>query len=204
MKTLPALSVLLALGALAATPAARAGEDACCCCKSAPAATAPLSTRSLYQLDATWTDDAGRAVTLAEFRGQPVVLAMFFASCTYACPVLVHDLQAIRDALPPATRDQTRFVLVSFDTERDTPAALRAYRAKLGLDDGWTLLHGSADDVQELAMLLGVKYRREADGNYSHSNLITVLNAQGEIARQREGLQGEVAETAHAITLAAR
>jgi protein SCO1/2 len=53
-------------------------------------------------------------------------------------------------------------------------------------------------------MLLGVKYRREASGDYSHSNLITVLNREGEIAHQREGLRGEIAPTAQAITLAAR
>jgi protein SCO1/2 len=116
----------------------------------------------------------------------------------------VHDIQAIRDALPAEARAKARFVLVSFDTERDTPAALRAYRAKLGLDDHWTLLRGSADDVQELAMLLGVKYRREASGDYSHSNLITVLNREGEIAHQREGLRGEIAPTAQAITVAAK
>ena len=199
------LATLLALSAFAAAPlAATAAGDACCCRADAPAATAPLSAKSLYQLDATWTDDAGRAVTLADLRGEPVVLAMFFASCTYACPVLVHDIQAIRDALPADTRAKARFVLVSFDTERDTPAALRAYRAKLGLDDHWTLLRGSADDVQELAMLLGVKYRREASGDYSHSNLITVLNREGEIAHQREGLRGEIAPTAQAITVAAK
>jgi protein SCO1/2 len=201
MKTLP---ILLALGVLAAAPLSIRAADHACCHAAAPAAAAPVSDRSLYQLGATWTDDAGQAVTLAEFRGEPVVLAMFFASCTYACPILVHDVQAIRAALPADVRAKARFILISFDTERDTVAALRAYREKQGLDDHWTLLRGSADDVQELAMLLGVKYRREASGDYSHSNLVTVLNREGEIAHQREGLQGEVAPTAHAITLAAK
>ncbi len=176
-----------------------------CCAAAAPAAIAPVTDRSLYQLDATWTDDHGRAVKLAEFRGQPVVLGMFFASCTYACPLLVADAQRLRDALPADVRAKTKFVFVSFDTERDTPAALHAYRERLQLDAaGWTLLHGAADDVQELAMLLGVKYRRDADGQFSHSNAITVLNASGEIVHQRMGLQGEVATAARAVTLAAK
>ena len=114
-------------------------------------------------------------------------------------------MSRIRDALPPAVRTRTRFVLVSFDAARDTPAALRAYRTRMHLEDpAWTLLHGGPDDVQELAMLLGVKYRQDARGQFSHSNLITVLDAQGVIVHQRAGLQGEVAEAARAVSLAAK
>lgn len=165
---------------------------------------APLSARSIYQVDATWTDDAGRPVSLAALRGRPVVIAMFFASCSYACPILVNDMQRLRAALPAEARAETQFVLVSFDTARDTAAALHAYRERAGLDAGWTLLRGDEADVQELAMVLGVKYQRDARGDFAHSNLITVLNASGEIVHQRSGLQGEVVEAARAVSLATR
>lgn len=200
MKTRQLLPALASLFLAAPALSAASGHA---CCEAAPAAAAPLSDRSLYQLDAVWTDDTGAAVKLADLRGRPVVLAMFFASCTYACPILVHDLQAIRDALPAETRARTRFVLVSFDSDRDTAAALHAYRGKLELDAGWTLLRGADADIQELAMLLGVKYRRNANGDFSHSNLVTILNAQGEIALQREGLRGETGPAVRAIALAA-
>ena len=179
-----------------------AGKTAPCCDALAPAA--PLTARSLYQLDAPWTDDAGRTVSLAALRGQPVVLAMFFASCEYACPVLVGDMQRLRAALPAAVRAQTRFVLVSFDTARDTPAALAAYRAGATLDAGWTLLRGEAAAVQELAMLLGVKYQQDTRGQFSHSNLLTVLNPEGEIVHQHPGLQGDLSEVAQAVVGAAK
>lgn len=188
-----------------AAASAKKDAPACCpavekksCCDELPAG-APLSARSLYQLDAKWTDDAGRTVKLASLRGQPVVIAMFFASCEYACPVLVNDLQRLRRALPADVREKTRFVLVSFDPARDTAAALAAYRAKASLDAGWTLLHGAATDVQDLAMLLGVKYKQDARGQFSHSNLFTVLNPGGEIAHQHPGLQGDITEAAKAV-----
>ena len=129
---------------------------------------------------------------------------MFFASCEYACPILVNDMQRIRQTLPEAVREQAQFVLVSFDDTRDTPAALRAYRERANLDGSWVLLRGDAANVQELAMLLGVKYQRDARGQYAHSNLITVLNAEGEIVHQRNGLQGEVSQAANAVKLAAK
>jgi protein SCO1/2 len=201
-------------------PQANAAKaDVCACCvaeKAAPAATAaapqpccaeekpgtPITARSLYQLEAKFTNDAGQPVQLASLRGQPVLLAMFFASCEYACPVLVSDIQRLRAELPAAVREKARVVLVTFDTVRDTPAALKAYRERMKLDDAWTLLHGDAASVQELAMLLGVKYKQDARGQFSHSNLVTVLNLEGEIAHQRAGLLGDVSEAAKAVVAA--
>lgn len=176
---------------------AHAEEHACC--SEAPAAVAPLSALSLYQLDAAFTNDRNESVTLADFRGRPVLLTMFFASCGYACPLLVGDMTRIRESLPAGIRDQVAIVLVSFDTERDTPAALGKYREERALSQQWHLLHGGSDAVSELAALLGVKYRREANGMFSHSNLITVLNPEGEIVHQRNGLQGGLEETAAAV-----
>ena len=138
-------------------------------------------------------------MSLSSFRGQPVILAMFFASCEYACPVLVSDIQRLRAQLPAADAARTRVVLVTFDTERDTPAALRAFRERSGLDANWTLLRGEDTAVQELAMLLGVKFRREARGQFAHSNLFTLLNAEGEIAHQTLGLMGDVSPAARVL-----
>lgn len=174
-------------------PAAK--KDACCAAMEAAAFT----KASIYQADASFVTDGGRPFQLGELRGRPVLVTMFFASCGYACPLLVSDLESIRAKLPAEQRDRAAIVLVSFDTERDTPEALAAYRAQRGLDAQWTLLHGSKDAVSELAALLGVKYQRAADGMYSHSNLSTVLNAEGEIVHQRTGLKGGLDEAAVAL-----
>ena len=61
------------------------------------------------------------------------------------------------------------------------------------------MLRGSADDTLELAALLGVKYKRETSGQFAHSNLITVLNADGEIVHQQIGLNQDIAETVKRI-----
>ncbi len=199
MKTvLTAACLALALSAFAAEPAQK---NAACC---AALATAAFSRESLYQLDAAFTDGSGRPFALGGLRGRPVVLTMFFASCGYACPLLVTDMQAIRDRLPAAVRERARFVLVSFDVARDTPAALAKYRAERTLGADWTLLHGDADAVRELAALLGVKYKQDAGGMFAHSNLITVLNPEGEIVHQRTGLRGGLDEAAQALVAAAQ
>jgi len=207
MKTTVLFLLLTTLALGAEAPA-----DACCkeapvvkkadACCAAPADAAPFSAKSLYQTDVAFTDDAGRSFQLGELHGRPVVLTMFFASCGYACPLLVTDMQAIRAKLPAEIRDQAAFVLVSFDVERDTPAALAAYREQRGLGRDWILLHGNDDAVRELAALLGVKYKPETGGGFSHSNLITLLNREGEVAYQRNGLKGGLDETAAALVVA--
>lgn len=190
----------------ALAPAAAATASCCApapsCCAAAPAeepAAAALSTSSLYQLDGGFENDRAQEVRLAALRGRPVLLAMFFSTCTYACPMIVSDLTRIRAALPAPLRDELAIVLVSFDVARDTPAQLARFRAERSLDDAWTLLHGSDATVAELAALVGVKYRREADGQFAHSNLITVLNREGEIVHQRAGLEGGLDDAAVAV-----
>lgn len=197
MKTAALFAALLPL---LISSAARA-EDACCA--SAPPAVAPLPAASLYQAEAAFVTDAGEPLRLVELRGRPVLLAMFFSNCAYACPATVVDLVRIREKLPPDERDRVRVVMVSFDVERDTPAALRAFRESRGIPADWVLLGGSADSVRELAALLGVKYKREADGGFAHSNLVTVLGPDGEIVHRRAGLSGGLDEAAAALAVAA-
>jgi len=36
--------------------------------------------------------------------------------------------------------------------------------------------------------LLGVKFKQDPSGNFAHSNLVTLLNAEGEIAFQEIGI----------------
>lgn len=106
-------------------------------------------------------------------------------------------------ALPVELRGEV--VLVSCDPARDTPAALHLhqYREERLLDEQWTLLHGSNDAVREPAVLLGVKYKQESDGQFAHTNLISILNAEGEIVHHRTGLRGGLAEAAAALAATA-
>lgn len=206
----------------AAKPAAKIEEKGCCAHETTAGKTAGApaacphhesivnpkseivnySSSSLYQLDTAFTTDSGQPFALGSLQGRPVVLTMFFASCTYACPLIVADMSAIRAKLPADLRDRAALVLVTFDGVRDTPAALATFRAQRGLDAQWILLHGNNDAVRELAALLGVKFKQEADGAFAHSNLITLLNPAGEIIHQRTGLKDGLDEAAAALAAA--
>jgi len=154
-----------------------------------PPAGAPSRSQSVYALSAALVDQHGQRVGLDLFRGYPVLISMFFASCPDACPLLIADIQRIEAELPPRVRADLRVVLVSFDTERDTPEALLALAKARGLDQSrWRLLRAPDDTVREIAALLGIKYRRLPDGSFNHSSLITLLDRAGVVQSRLEGI----------------
>ncbi len=160
---------------------------------------------SIYQLASEWTNQLGKPVALEDLGGSVQVVAMVFTNCQYACPRLTSDMQAIESQLSAEEASGTRFTLFSFDDERDTPAVLQAYARKENLDSTrWTLLHGKPDDIRELAMVLGVKYNKLDDGSFGHSNIITVLDTDGAIVHQEDGLGIEPEKSLEAIRGALR
>jgi protein SCO1/2 len=172
-----------------------------CCAAKVDAGFRPTYTdKSLYQVESKWTADGGQAIKLGDLAGKPQVVLMFFSKCVSACPILRNDLKRISAALTPEQRAQVGFTLVSFDTERDTPEVLAAYRQTWDLPaKNWTLLSGKPDDVLELALLLGVKYKKDAAGQFAHSNVVTVLDAKGEIVHQQTGLNEDISESVQTL-----
>lgn len=156
---------------------------------------------SMYVLPGTWTDQTGASLELSDLAGRPRVLALVYTSCSYACPAIVAQLKAIEAAFPDPDRSPG-LVLVSIDPDRDTPERLAAFARATRLDPSrWTLLNGTDDQVLELSVLLGVKYRATGDGDFAHSNLLTVLDAQGRVIERVEGLTSPVAPAVEALQI---
>jgi sulfatase modifying factor 1 len=161
-------------------------------CASEPEDSSKLSERSIYQLDSSWTEDDGHAFRLRELTGEVQLLAMIYTTCTGSCPVIVKALQMLSRNLPADLRAHTRFVLVTVDPERDTVAALRAYRREMNLaGERWKLLRGSPADVRELAAVLGFNYEQIESGEFVHTNLVTVLDPRGQIVHQQNDFAGD-------------
>ena len=197
MKSLFALIGTLFISANLAADPLTAATNRSCCVQVPP--SAPLTDNSLFHLDSTWTNDASRPLKLISFQGRPHVVTMFFSSCAYACPILVHDMKRIEAGLPENIRTNVGFILISFDTDRDTPPVLATFRAQHELPPNWTLLRGSTDDVLELAALLGIKFKKDSRGDFAHSNVISLLNPNGEIILQQIGLNRDPSPVSSAI-----
>ncbi len=156
-----------------------------------------FSDASIYQLESKWTDQDNKAFSLKELEGKKVVLTMFFASCTYVCPILVNDMKKIeKELIKEDELSSYKFLFVSIDPDRDTPEKLKEFANKNNLDlKRWKLLSGNSDDIMELAAVIDFKYKKDKNGDYSHSNLITFLNKEGEVIHQQVGLNQDITST---------
>jgi len=163
--------------------------------------TAPVGTislESIYQLTDTFQTQGSKNVTLASFAGKPTVVGMIFTHCTYACPRLTADIKNVESELKDED-GKVNYLLVSFDSERDLPDALKKYARDAGLDENWTLLHGDEEVIRTLSVLLNIQFSKDAEGNFSHSNIISVLDKNGVLNFQKEGLGTDPKEISKAV-----
>jgi protein SCO1 len=158
----------------------------------APAHAAAPNGNSIYALSVPLTDQNGRDFRLAELRGGPVLISMFYTSCEAVCPMIFETLRLTLARLPERERGAVRVVMVSFDPTRDTVVALKRTAQAHGVDgDRWTLARADEAAARQIAAVLGVQYRRLASGEFNHSSEIVLLDAEGRIV-QRSAMLGAV------------
>lgn len=155
---------------------------------------------SIYNVDSTWRNRDNREITLSDLRGEVQVVAMVYTYCEFACPRILADMKRVRQGLSDQALVNTNFIIISIDPERDTPERLTNFADENDLDsEHWTLLNGSQGDILEIAALLGVRYKRISESDFTHSNMISVLNSEGEIVYQRKQLTDSQSEIIQSI-----
>jgi len=160
-----------------------------------------LTDQSIYHLESEWWNQHGEVQPLGSLAGRVQVISMVYTNCSYTCPRILADMKRIEAEVYDTER--LGLVLVSIDPERDTPDRLRHFAEATRLDpEAWTLLSGSDGDILELAVLLGIKYRAEGDGEFAHSNAMLVLNPAGEVVYRQLGLGEDLAPMLDAIRAA--
>lgn len=153
---------------------------------AAPAATS-LPKNSVYQLPLALTDQNGKSWDWRSRRGKPQIVAMFYTSCPYMCPLIVDGGKAVEHALTPAQRDKLGILLISMDPKRDTPAALMTIANQRKLDLAhWSLASPGLEAVRSVAGVLDVRYRALADGEFNHTSALVLLDADGRILARTE------------------
>ncbi len=148
----------------------------------------PISDESVYLLNSEWESYRGQTKHLADFRGKIVVASMFFSNCPSACPRIAADMKAIESQLTTTERAKVQFVMISMDPDRDNPEQLQAFATNHQLNSDWELMRSGNNATMEIANVLGVKIKPLEDGGFDHSNIIHILNQQGEIVYQQMGL----------------
>lgn len=161
----------------------------------------PISDLSIYNLPSKWTNEKGENLEMKDLKGKVLVMVMIYTSCKSACPRLVADMRDIEQRLPKSIKDNVKLVLVSIDPAVDTPKRLKAFAIENKMEGSqWVFLRSSEENTREFAAVLAVNYKKIAPLEFSHSNIISVFNANGELAYQQEGLGVNSDQTIEKIT----
>jgi protein SCO1/2 len=156
---------------------------------------------SIYNLPSKWTNQNSENIEMKDLKGKVLVMVMIYTSCKSACPRLVADMRNIESRLPENIKKNVKLVLISIDPKVDTPERLKAFSIEIQMDGiQWEFLRSTEENTREFAAVLAVNYKKVSPLEFSHSNIISVFNAEGELVFQQEGLGVNSDETVKKIT----
>ena len=143
---------------------------------------------SIFLLDSKWQNQDAEELQLKNLKGKTLVMVMIFTSCRTACPILVGDMKKIHAKIEKNKLKDTSLVLISIDPTNDTPEVLKKFAAERNMDQApWIFLRSDEESTREFANVLAVKYKKISPIEFSHSNIISVFNRNGELVSQEEG-----------------
>ena len=149
----------------------------------------PISDLSIYNLPSQWTNKNGKTIELKSLKGNVLVMVMIYTSCKSACPRLVADMRDIESKLNKDNKKNVKLILVSIDPETDTPQRLKSFAINNKMNqEPWIFLRSTEENTREFAAVLAVNYKKISPIDFSHSNIISVFNPEGELIYQQEGL----------------
>lgn len=142
-------------------------------------------------------DAAGRETRLADLHGEVVVLHFIYTSCPDVCPLhaeKIAEIQAMVNRTP--MKEQVRFVTVTTDPVRDTPAVMQGYGPAHGLDPvNWAFLTTSPgqpeNTTRQLAKAFGHTFTPAEDGTQMHGVVTHVIDQDGIWRANFHGLEFE-------------
>jgi protein SCO1/2 len=158
--------------------------------------------------DASFQDENGNAIRIADFRGRALAFTFFFTRCPLPdfCPLMNKHFERARSALSTDTNAPANWMLlsISFDSEFDKPAVLAGYANgyRGGDNNRWLFAAASQATLAELAPRLDLRVERDGSG-FSHNLRTVVLDTQGRIHKQFDGNTWKANELVKAIRDAA-
>lgn len=133
--------------------------------------------------DFSFTDQNGQTGQLSDYRGKPMVIALFYTACAQSCPLLVETLADAADtSWEGFGRESFSVLVIGFDPKGDTPERLKAYALTHGLTaENWRFASAEPEALARLIAELG--YLRVASPRgFDHVAQSSLLDAEGRIS----------------------
>ena len=124
------------------------------------------------------TSQTGQAFDSSSLNGSVWVADFFFTNCTGPCPRMSSRFRQIQKSFPSAP--DLKFVSITVDPARDTPAVLTEYARKFSAEPGrWLMLTGPVETLQNLSrqvFMLG-----DIQGDLTHSTRFVLMDRKSQI-----------------------
>ncbi len=137
----------------------------------------------------TLTDQSGRTVSDADFRGKVMLIYFGYTFCPDVCPTTLGNVAQAYDLLSPAEQAQVVPIFVTVDPERDTVDQIAQYVA--AFSPAFVGLTGSPEQIAPVLKEFRVYARKveSKDPNYSvdHSSILYVMGKNGKYAAHFTG-----------------
>jgi protein SCO1 len=125
------------------------------------------------------------------------VLAMVYTHCPDICPMTTHNMQLVEQKLPDGLINKVKFIVISFDPNRDTPSVLKKFAEIRDITfDNWSLLSGDELNTKEVMLKFGIKaiptdssYDATGELNYNviHTDRISLIDQEGKLRSNYKG-----------------
>jgi len=133
-------------------------------------------------------DRREQPVRLTDWRGKPLLVSFIYTGCFKVCPTTTQSLSvAVNQLAEQFGADRFNVVSVGFNQPFDSPTAMRAFAAQMGIEaSNWDFLSPTSGAVEALLSDFGFRYV-ETPAGIDHVLTVSVLDAQGRIYAQVYG-----------------
>lgn len=137
------------------------------------------------------------------------LMAMIYTHCPDICPMTTHNMQLIESKLSKDELENVRFVVITFDPNRDTPDVLKKFAEIRDIDfSRWSLLSGDEQNTKEAMLKFDIKAvpadsSYDAEGNLSyyivHTDRLSLIDQNGLLRKNYVGSIVDVNEVVNDI-----
>lgn len=132
----------------------------------------------------------GDKVSLADTEGQVRLIYFYFSTCPDVCPPTTYFLSQVQEKLKEegVFGEKASIYSITFDPARDTTERLLEFSGNYEADlSAWYFLRGDEQATRQLAKDYGILVNEEPDGTFSHTNVIFLIDQDGNIRKYYSG-----------------
>lgn len=142
--------------------------------------------------NAALVNENGKPVNLDANKGYVTVYDFIYTNCEGTCPMMTASMRRLTPKVPKDAK--VKFVSITVDPKRDTPAVLRDYATRFRNDPRWTFLTGDRDAIVNVSVK-GFKLAAGDPGPGGdpllHSSKFVVADKNGMIREYYGGTDGD-------------